>query len=146
MISIAKIEDLAEVLDLYKELRPLDPSLDMSFAEEKWSEIINDSQTFIVVAEIEGKLASTCALGINKSIANGAKPFGIIEHVITANKFRRKGLSRQVLTFAISLAWEQHCCKVMLLSGAQLKGAHAVYESVGFKGDIEKGFVVKPKK
>lgn len=83
-------------------------------------------------------------MGINKSIANGARPFGIIEHVITLNKCRRQGLSGQVMEFAISLAWQNNCYKVMLLSGAQLKGAHSVYESVGFNGGIEKGFVIKP--
>lgn len=144
MIRVATMNDLEGVLDLYKELRPLDPNLETDFANEEWAEIINDPQTFIVVAEIEGELASTCALGINKSIANSAKPFGIIEHVITLHKFRRQGLSGKVLEFAISLAWENNCCKIMLLSGAQLKGAHSVYESVGFKGEIEKGFVIKP--
>jgi GNAT superfamily N-acetyltransferase len=144
MIRVATNNDLEGILKLYKELRPLDPDLETSFAKEKWDEIISDSQTQIIVAEVDGELASTCALGINKSIANGARPFAIIEHVITLNKFRRKGLSGQVLEFAISLAWKNNCCKAMLLSGAELKGAHSVYEAVGFKGDIERGFVIKP--
>jgi len=33
----------------------------------------------------------------------------------------------------------------MLLSGAQRKEAHKLYESVGFDGDVERGFVAKPK-
>ena len=144
MIRVADINDLPGVLKLYQELRPLDPVLDDDVAKQQWAEMINDSRTFVVVAQIDGELASTCALGINKSIANGAKPFAIIEHVITANNFRRQGLSKQVLEFAISLAWQNNCCKVMLLSGAQLIAAHAVYQSVGFKGDVEKGFVIKP--
>jgi len=143
MIRIATIEDLTGVLKLYKELRPLDAELSHDFATERWAEIINDLQTFIVVAEIAGELASTCALSINKSIANGARPFAIIEHVITADRFRRQGLSRRVLEFAISLAWENNCCKVMLLSGEQLTMAHSLYESVGFQSGIEKGFVIK---
>ncbi|WP_438862378.1 GNAT family N-acetyltransferase [Neptunicella sp.] len=143
MIRVATIDDLVGVLGLYKQLRPQDPELDIHFAQQQWLEIINDPQTFIVVAEVNGELASTCALGINNSIANGARPFGIIEHVITAQKFRRRGLSRQVLEFAISLAWKKNCCKVMLLSGELLTPAHALYESVGFKSGIEKGFVIK---
>ncbi len=144
MIRIATIDDLEGVLNLYKELRPLDPDLELNFANEKWSQIINDTQTYIIVAEIDGELASTCSLSINYSIANGARPFSIIEHVITSDKFRRQGLSRKVLKFANSLAWENNCCKVMLLSGEQLKGAHTLYESVGFKSGIEKAFVIKP--
>lgn len=144
MVRVATINDLQGVLALYKELRPTDPDLDIGFAKEKWAEIINDTQTHVIVTEINGELASTCALGINKSIANQAKPFGIIEHVITLNKFRRQGFSGQSLEFAIKLAWEHNCCKVMLLSGAKLTAAHSVYEAVGFKGDVEQGFVIKP--
>lgn len=77
-------------------------------------------------------------------MANGGKPFAMIEHVITKEEHRRKGLSRSVLEYAIALAWQKGCCKIMLLSGEQLKGAHALYESVGFKSDVEKGFVLKP--
>jgi len=32
----------------------------------------------------------------------------------------------------------------MLLSGEKLQAAHSLYESVGFKSGIEKGFVIKP--
>lgn len=144
MIRVATVDDLNGVLKLYKELRPTDPQLAADVAAAKWAELINDPRTVVVVAEVDGELASTCALGINLSIANGARPFAIIEHVITAGRFRRQGLSRQVLEFALSLAWQKDCYKVMLLSGATLTSAHALYQAVGFKADIEKGFVIKP--
>lgn len=143
MIRLAKLEDLPQVLNLYRELRPHDPELEKSFSEQVWAEMMRCPETHIVVADIEGELAATCALGLNKSIANGGRPFAIIEHVITAEKFRRRGLSQQVLEFGIQTAWELNCYKVMLLSGEQLTGAHRVYESAGFKAGIEKGFVIK---
>jgi len=144
MIRLANIDDLKEVQKLYKELRPFDPVLEDNFAQQTWLDLIADPQTQIIVAEIDGVLASTCALNINNSIANGGRPFGIIEHVITSSNFRRMGLSQQVLEFAISLAWQKNCYKVMLLSGEKLTSAHALYEKVGFKSGIEKGFVIKP--
>ncbi len=143
MVRLATMDDLEAALNLYKELRTFNPSLGSSFARTKWAELIGDTQTYIVVAELDGELASTCALGINNSIANGARPFAIIEHVITSSKLRRQGLSRQVLEFSISLAWQKDCYKVMLLSDEELRTAHALYESVGFKGGVEKGFVIK---
>ncbi|MDP4984142.1 GNAT family N-acetyltransferase [Pseudoalteromonas tunicata] len=144
MIRLATLSDRVAVQALYQELRPHDPILSQEHAEKAWADLINDSSSFIVVAERDDQLAATCALTMNKSIANGARPFGIIEHVITAAKFRQQGLSQQVLTYAIELAWQQQCYKVMLLSGEQLIGAHRVYEKVGFKSGIEKGFVIKP--
>ena len=144
MIRIAQFDDLDRVLDLYKELRPNDPCLDTDFVADKWSELLNDFHSYIIVADIDGALASTCALGLNPSIASGARPFGIIEHVITSESHRRQGLSRAVLEFAIDLAWQKDCYKVMLLSGEDLQAAHELYESVGFKSGIEKGFVINP--
>ena len=144
MIRVARKDDLTAVLKLYKELRPADPELDSDLAKQAWQAMLEDPQTFLIVADIAGELASTCTLTLNKSIANSARPFAMIEHVITAKKFRRQGLSRQVLEFAISTAWQQNCCKVMLLSGEKLTAAHALYESVGFQAGIEKGFVIKP--
>ena len=144
MIRLATREDLKGVLALYKELRPHDSELEAQFARTKWGELIDDPTMLIVVAERDGELASTCALGLNRSIANGARPFGIIEHVVTSQNFRKQGLSRKVLEYALTLAWQHDCAKVMVLSGEALISAHRVYESVGFKGGIEKGFVIKP--
>lgn len=114
MIRLANKDDLKEVKKLYKELRPFDPVLEDNFALQTWLKLMTDPQTHIIVAEIDGVLASTCALNINNSIANGGRPFGIIEHVITSSNFRRMGLSQQVLEFAISLAWQKtvikSCC------------------------------------
>lgn len=93
--------------------------------------------------EVEGQLAATCQLGVIPTLTNGGRPFGIIEHVITAARFRRQGLSQQVLEQALALAWQQDCYKVMLLSGEGREAAHRLYEKLGFKAGIEKGFVIK---
>ncbi|MFH6955160.1 GNAT family N-acetyltransferase [Pseudoalteromonas sp. XMcav1-K] len=143
MIRLANKDDLVGVLTLCNALRPSDPTLPDSLAIERWEQMINDDRTHVVVADINGTLAATCALSINLSIAVGARPFGLIEHVVTRRDFRRQGLSQQVLSYAIDLAWQLNCYKVMLLSGAKLNGAHKVYSAVGFDGDRERGFVIK---
>ncbi|WCH20965.1 GNAT family N-acetyltransferase [Aeromonas salmonicida] len=38
---------------------------------------------------------------------------------------------------------QQDCYKVMLLSGEGREAAHRLYEKLGFKAGIEKGFVIK---
>ena len=80
--------------------------------------------------------------GDSKPGERGA-PFGLIEHVVTAFRFRRQGFGRQVLSFALDLAWSKGCYKVVLVSGSARAEAHRLYESVGFKGDVERGFVAK---
>ncbi|WP_046003547.1 GNAT family N-acetyltransferase [Pseudoalteromonas rubra] len=142
-IRLATPQDLPAIVKLYEELRSHDPKMSMHTLKVTWDELLNNPGVSIVVAEVDGQLASTCQLGVIPTLTNGCRPFGIIEHVITAESFRRRGLSQRVLEKALSLAWEQHCFKVMLLSGATRTSAHKLYEKVGFKSNIENGFVIK---
>src|ERR1700682_1009824 len=106
--------------------------------------LLGSPGVLVIVAESGSSIASTCMLAIVPSIANGGRPFGVIEHVVTAKTQRRRGLARSVLEHALRLAWSRNCYKIILLSGADRTGAHRVYESVGFRGDVEFGFVAKP--
>ncbi|MCG7564316.1 MULTISPECIES: GNAT family N-acetyltransferase [Pseudoalteromonas] len=142
-IRLATQQDLSGIVKLYKELRGHDPHMSEQVLESTWAEMLNNPGVSIVVAEVDGQLASTCQLGVVLTLTNGCRPFGIIEHVITAESFRRQGLSEQVLEKALSCAWEQDCYKVMLLSGATRTSAHKLYEKVGFKSGVESGFVIK---
>lgn len=140
----ARMDDLAAVQALYAELRPHDPVLSPADAMRLWAGIVDDPHACVVVAEIDGRLGATCMLATLPNLASGGRRIGVIEHVITAAAFRRRGLARVVLQHALALAWRQNCCKVLLLSGVARQEAHGLYESVGFRGDVERGFVAKP--
>ncbi|MCK7596365.1 GNAT family N-acetyltransferase [Microbulbifer sp. CAU 1566] len=144
MPRLAELKDKDGILQLYRALRPNDPELGSEASEKALSEIINSPNADIIVAEHNGKLSSTCMLGTVPSMAMAGRPFGVIEHVITLPEARGNGLGKAVLTFALNQAWDMGCYKVLLLSGAQRVEAHRLYESVGFIGDVEKGFVAKP--
>jgi len=135
--------DLEDVLALYRELRPQDPVLSAEIARSSFEAILQRDDVAIVVLECDGALTATCMLAILPNLASGARPFGVIEHVVTLRAFRRRGYARQVLEHALNLAWSRQCYKVMLLSGAGRTEAHRLYEAVGFNGSVERGFVVK---
>lgn len=143
LIRLASSEDLGGILALYKELRGNDPQVLESDLMPTWQEMQANPHTLHVVAEIDGKVASTCQLGLVPTVTNAGKPFGIIEHVITGESFRRRGLSQKVMEKALELAWELNCYQVVLLSGETRFSAHKLYEKVGFQSGIEKGFVIK---
>jgi GNAT superfamily N-acetyltransferase len=145
IIRSAKPDDLSGILALYSELRPNDPDLTEDAARTLLSRIIDDPALELIVCECEHVLVSTCMLAIVTSLASGGRPFGVIEHVVTLSQFRRRGLGRATLQFALDLAWTRGCYKVILLSGVQRTEAHSLYESLGFKGDVERGFVAKPR-
>ncbi|MCH7372465.1 MULTISPECIES: GNAT family N-acetyltransferase [Aeromonas] len=136
-------QDLAGLLALYEELRPQDPALSESAAREGLAALLRQPHTRILVALVDGQLASSCQLGVIPTLTNGGRPFGIIEHVITGAAFRRQGLSHRLLDRTLALAWELDCYKVMLLSGEGREAAHRLYEGLGFKAGIERGFVIK---
>lgn len=141
---LAEPRDLLGILALYRALRPNDSELSQTEASVALTRILDDGNLHLVVCEYASHLASTCMLAIVPNLASGARPFGVIEHVVTLSQFRRQGLARLVLRFALDLAWSKGCYKVILLSGTQRTEAHRLYESVGFRGDVECGFVAKP--
>jgi GNAT superfamily N-acetyltransferase len=140
----AEYRDLGGVLRLYKELRPHDPDLSAQKADTAWRELLAQPHIRVVVAEAEGRLGSTCMIALIANLASDARPFAVIEHVVTLPEFRGRGLARATMQHALDFAWSRNCCKVMLLSGMQRTEAHRLYEALGFSGDIERGFVIKP--
>lgn len=144
VVRFAEVGDLQGMLALYKELRPHDPELAADEASARWRELLAQPHIRVVVVDVESCLASTCMIALVTNLASGGRPFGVIEHVVTLPRFRGRGLARATLRHALEFAWSRSCCKVILLSGMQRPDAHALYESLGFRGDIERGFVIKP--
>jgi GNAT superfamily N-acetyltransferase len=143
-VRLATTTDLPGVLALYRQLRPNDPELSKSETKAAFDRVLSDKSLGLVVCEQENVLAATCMLAVIQNLANGARPFGVIEHVVTLPQFRQRGLAHKVLRYALDLAWSKRCYKVMLLSGAHRAEAHRLYESAGFDGDVERGYVAKP--
>ena len=144
LARFAEHRDLDGVLHLYRELRPHDPRLTAHKADALWRELLSQPHIRVVVAEAEGYLASTCMIALIANLASDGRPFAVIEHVITLPQYRGRGLARATMQHALDFAWSRNCCKVMLLSGMQRPDAHRLYETLGFRGDIERGFVIKP--
>jgi len=83
-------------------------------------------------AEIGGCLASSCTVAIVPNLTHAARPFGIIENVVTRSDYRRQGLGHAVLAAALEVAWAADCYKVMLATGSQRPETLRFYESAGF--------------
>ena len=135
--------DLPGIQTLYRELRPHDPALAPETARAAFGVLLERQDLHLFVCELGGALVASCMLVCVPNLASGARPFGLIEHVITLSSHRKRGLARLVLEHALAKAWLEGCYKVMLLSGAQRAEAHRLYESLGFVGDVERGFVLK---
>jgi GNAT superfamily N-acetyltransferase len=145
VVRRAEAKDLTGILALYRELRPDDPELPLDSAKRALYDLLAQDHLDMLVCDTGQVLVATCMLAAIANLAHGARPFGVIEHVVTLPAHRRRGYARLVLEHALARAWSRGCYKVMLLSGMQRGEAHELYESVGFVGSIERGFVAKPR-
>lgn len=146
VIAIRKIrkDELPGLLALYRHLHPGDPELEITAEVERlWDRILGDSRLHYFVAEVGGEIVSTCTITIIPNLTRGARPYGLIENVVTHPDFRQRGIGRRILKAALDLAWEQDCYKVMLLTGRKDDATLRFYEKAGFEGGVKMGFVAK---
>jgi GNAT superfamily N-acetyltransferase len=128
----ANYSDLAEVIRLYAHLNTSDPALDASVAAEIWGEILSNDCVHFIVVEEDNRLVSSCMLLIVPNLTRGGRPFAVIENVVTHPGCRRRGLGTSVLLFALEIAWNANCYKVMLATGREDEATLRFYGEAGF--------------
>lgn len=144
-VRLIQFNELEKLLELYKHLNKDDPKIIVDEAIKKlWNEIYEDPNTFYIVVDIDGEIVSSCMLTIIKNLTRNARPFGLIENVVTHSNYRKKGYGRKVLSKALEIAWEKNSYKVMLLTGSKKEETLRFYENAGFKRGEKTGFVSKP--
>jgi GNAT superfamily N-acetyltransferase len=83
-------------------------------------------------------------LQVVPNLTRGARPYGLIENVVTRQDKRGQGYGSAVLKAALDLAWEKGCYKVMMLTGRKDAKVFGFYEKAGFKAGVKTGFVAVP--
>ena len=100
----------------------------------------------VLVADLDGSLVASCMLAIIPNLTRGARPYGLVENVVTHSAHRRQGIGTRLLRHALQIAWELNCYKVMLLTGSKSEGTLQFYEQAGFRKGTKTGFIAMPEK
>ena len=146
-IRVAKINDLDELLALYGDLHTNDePEPERKKLEKVWLEILSNKHQAVFVNEEDSQLVSSCILQVTPNLTRGARPYALIENVVTKKDNRGQGHASNILKHALDYAWSGGCYKVMLMTGRDDPKIFALYEKAGFKRGVKTGFVaVAPK-
>jgi GNAT superfamily N-acetyltransferase len=136
--------ELKPLLALYQHLHP--DGHEAAPAEQlqaAWRRMVASEMVHCLVAEAHGQLVGTCTLTVVPNVTRGARPYGLIENVVTHAEHRRRGIGRAVLERALRIAWERGCYKVMLLTSRSSPGVHRFYRRCGFRSG-RTGYVATP--
>lgn len=121
---------------------PHDPELNEDQRlTDLWSDILQDPNMLIIVCEKDRQLISTCTIAIIKNLTRGARPYAVIENVVTHEEYRHQGYGRRVLLHALAVAQERGCYKVMLMTSRSSEETLQFYERTGFERGKKTGFV-----
>lgn len=132
-IRAATADDLPDVLRLYAENED-SPEDVLSLAEATaiWQRYREYPNYRLFVASVDREIAGTFALLIMDNLAHRGAKSGVVEDVIVATQFQKRGIGKQMMHFAIDQCAQFGCYKLSLSSNAKRTQAHAFYEALGF--------------
>lgn len=136
-------DDLPGLLRLYAQLNPEDPPVDMPVLQRTWARITNHPDLVYVGVFIGPLLIATCHAALIPNLTRGARPYAVIENVITDRAHQRRGLGALAMRSLIALCWEANCYKITLTSGMKRADIHPFYEALGFDRRAKQAFVLQ---
>ncbi len=135
---------LDAVYALYRDLHDGDEPTDPTALAAARLALSANPGAHLFVAEADGELVSSCVLFVLPNLSRGARPFGLVENVVTRRDRRKRGFATAVLGHVLAFAWEEGCYKVMLLTGRSDPAVHRLYRRAGFLSGIKAGYVAYP--
>lgn len=141
MIREIKTEDFDGLMRLYTYLHdnPIPEKSDAVM--QMWSDVLNDRNHHIIVADENGEIVSSCVCVIIPNLTHGQRPYALIENVVTSPDYRSRGLATDCLNYARAIAQNQNCYKLMLLTGSKRESTLRFYERAGYNSKDKTAFI-----
>jgi GNAT superfamily N-acetyltransferase len=137
----AREDELPQLLRLYADLHEHDSPAPPQELEQVWQSMLDHPGLQVLVAEVDGEVVSTCTLAVVPNLTRGARPYGVIENVVTRAEYRRRGFGTEIVRAALRRAWDEGCYKVMLLTSRTEEATLRFYQQAGLQRGVKSGFV-----
>lgn len=141
MVREIRDTDFEGLMELYMQLHNNPMTERTPEIESIWNRILADKDHHIIVAEIDGKIVSSCVCVIIPNLTHGQQPYAFVENVITDEKYRKRGLATECLDYAKKLAINENCYKLMLLTGSKKESTLNFYRRAGYNSEDKTAFI-----
>ena len=135
VVRAAGPDDLPAVLALLAQLNPGDAPLPPELAAATWRDILARAGLTTLVACVAGAPVACLTLVLVPNLSRGARPYGLIENVITDEAHRGRRIGRTLIDAAVQRAWDEGAYKVMLMTGSKKEATLGFYRTAGFTDD-----------
>jgi len=95
-------------------------------------EILKSKFYSLWVATVNGKVIGTASIFFAPSLAHG-KNWGLIDNVVVAEEYRRKGIGRKLVEVLVNFAKKKNCYKIILTSRFSRPEVHQFWQKLGFE-------------
>lgn len=141
MVREARREDLKAVLELYLCLHETSVPDHSEHLTSTWEQILRDENHHLIVNEVDGKIVSSCVCVIIPNLTRNVRPYAFVENVVTHSAHRGRGYAAQCLDYAKSVAMQQNCYKMMLLTGSKEQKTLDLYTHAGYNSADKTAFI-----
>jgi GNAT superfamily N-acetyltransferase len=143
-IREATLLDMDDLQELYcshlAKTPPAEPQ-NREFFQHTLKSIVADGDYHLLVGELNGKIVSSVTLVVVKNLTHNARPYSIIENVVTHIDFRGQGFASALMARATEIAQGAGCYKIMLMTGSKKESTLRFYERCGFNPEDKTGFI-----
>lgn len=140
MIREANQNDLDEILQLYLYLHEKSIPKDSQKSKNTGNNIMNDANHHLIVCEVDGKIVASCVCVIIPNLTRNVRSYAFVENVVAHGEYRKK-YATACLNFAKKIAEENHCYKIMLLTGSKEESTLNFYRNAGYNSSDKTAFI-----
>lgn len=141
LIREVEFHDMMGLLRLYTQLHDNKMPSKSDSLIDMWNKILQDENHHIIIGIEDNNIVSSCVLIVVPNFTHEQRPYAFIENVITHRDYRCRGFASKILHYAKSIATENNCYKIMLMTGSHEASTLRFYERAGYNKQDKTAFI-----